>query len=1131
MKKYFLISLILTALFSLTHAISIAEAADRDAILKSCLKQHGMTSSQFYSPGRNIEGNPAEFFENYIGVMHCFVGSYGREDNGPGIMVIPYAKNIKSYITSSIGFNFMEYRSPLNAVCQKKGAECNQAHWDDGYDCTKHVSYPCQTEAEISAENAMIAAIRKYAAKLPYDEIPKELECGSYEYLIDGECRTKRDLCGDDALLIYDEDNNKCYCPDGYLYENRSCVYEEDPEDCWNDEVLVNGECMSISELCGSDPNISYDPSSGNCFCPSSYVLEYQNGQQVCTQASDVDINIYVISGYPEPPLLADGNTETRFAVYGTDTVSDKPVSLRFEIGYTRTVKSGEISVSGGPGGYTVIYRTADLGEVAGQPVDYLYIYYNVGGEEKVKKHPIELYTETVSNMTISHLGFNEAKAPLVFEGKKTKVFVYTMVHGQKIPVANAKIEYESVWAEHTNSKGIAILKTNKKVYSDKEHYEEVELNLTGPIEKRARDAKRHFDEVDIPYDVISKYITGFAWHLAVADSESEAQRQVAILNNLGYSLLFLNQGNNFAERTSFMVGDTLGDLIWDMIEFVNSLKSYTAKARVGLEQGYSNTYKITEKEYKQMLKLIEELPEDSYEIFWYVVAESMAEMAPHLDPQILRNLMDGLVEDIIGFSAKEFGYNNLSISKMVSNYFYDSHQDFNRELMIGILEKIQDDQFKEHNYITESKIALAKYDYDNFQNSFQFKNKMDYEATFIKDSGDLVRSIVVKGIELTVPSLSQTMKTINTVWDGVDVVLQSGRVSMWYIAFSDNQEMVRDTVSGLMELNLSQNDVQSEYRLASVAYAKKEDDLLKIMYDNRVSGEDPDRQIVLDYYKSKNSLPLYEKLNRIMEIVNKMDPQNEEAQQVKDEIYAQTASLLSAYEQTKDKIDGLDIIKPKKKIGSFGSINILEYVIIMCQIAVIVFFWRKTRGKKIGRRIVIAILIIWIGGFVVGKFFSFSDNPYQESGNDVVNTQNSGGGVLNGADASSILPPESGISYKPEMAVDQNLSTAWVEGVPDSGINQWIEFTFDAPKEISTVSILPGYASSDEAYFKNNRIKQLRVEFGPGPGNVFTLSDEFRTHDLKFDTVTADSVRIIILDVYPGSKFNDTAISEVDFY
>lgn len=144
---------------------------------------------------------------------------------------------------------------------------------------------------------------------------------------------------------------------------------------------------------------------------------------------------------------------------------------------------------------------------------------------------------------------------------------------------------------------------------------------------------------------------------------------------------------------------------------------------------------------------------------------------------------------------------------------------------------------------------------------------------------------------------------------------------------------------------------------------------------------------------------------------------------------------------------------------------------------------------------------------------------------------ESSRGLVVISVSASSVLPAEGSYIYTPAMANDQDTGTAWVEGNSNAGIDEWLRFDFENKQKISNIAILPGYGSSKDSYYKNNRIKQLRIEFSDNSSESFSLPDEYKTHVISFDAIDTDFVKIIIENVYPGSHYNDAAISEVSFY
>jgi hypothetical protein len=167
----------------------------------------------------------------------------------------------------------------------------------------------------------------------------------------------------------------------------------------------------------------------------------------------------------------------------------------------------------------------------------------------------------------------------------------------------------------------------------------------------------------------------------------------------------------------------------------------------------------------------------------------------------------------------------------------------------------------------------------------------------------------------------------------------------------------------------------------------------------------------------------------------------------------------------------------------------------------------------------------------------------------------------------------------------DRNPATAWVEGVDGDGIGQ--TFMIGVGKELkANIFILNGYQKSDDLFSQNNRIKALRLTLYVGfmiPGDVteiyamfhavifakpveIMLEDDFGTQQipLPFDITAAEAfkekqmtvflndfktrmdemqqssegfakepeiqyfLKFEILDVYKGTKYDDTCISDI---
>ncbi len=144
---------------------------------------------------------------------------------------------------------------------------------------------------------------------------------------------------------------------------------------------------------------------------------------------------------------------------------------------------------------------------------------------------------------------------------------------------------------------------------------------------------------------------------------------------------------------------------------------------------------------------------------------------------------------------------------------------------------------------------------------------------------------------------------------------------------------------------------------------------------------------------------------------------------------------------------------------------------------------------------------------------------------------------IIVDVNASSYLEENvQGIGYLyhgPDNALDGNSSTAWIESAPGAGIGEWIRLGFDRAHTIHGIGISNGYKKSAELYAKNGRVKRLEVAFSNGSSQIFTLADQASgMEQLTFgQPVSTDSVRITILEVYGGYKYDDTCITELSVF
>lgn len=156
------------------------------------------------------------------------------------------------------------------------------------------------------------------------------------------------------------------------------------------------------------------------------------------------------------------------------------------------------------------------------------------------------------------------------------------------------------------------------------------------------------------------------------------------------------------------------------------------------------------------------------------------------------------------------------------------------------------------------------------------------------------------------------------------------------------------------------------------------------------------------------------------------------------------------------------------------------------------------------------------------------SSSTEQLTSSDDIQNQNSAYSY----EATSTLQDTTGIGfdYSAGKVADKDFSTAWIEASQGIGTDQEIKINFNAEKEISHFGIVPGYGRDEVIYKENNRLKKIEVIFSDGTTIERSLEDKYAMHFIEFDSKKTDSVAIRIKEVYRGSKYNDTAIAEIDF-
>jgi len=116
-----------------------------------------------------------------------------------------------------------------------------------------------------------------------------------------------------------------------------------------------------------------------------------------------------------------------------------------------------------------------------------------------------------------------------------------------------------------------------------------------------------------------------------------------------------------------------------------------------------------------------------------------------------------------------------------------------------------------------------------------------------------------------------------------------------------------------------------------------------------------------------------------------------------------------------------------------------------------------------------------------------------------------------------------------PASAIDGDIGTAWVEGVDGPGIGESLTLNIGIPAELWNIGLLAGYFASPELLAANNRLKKVQITLSDGTSITEEFEDSSTTRVVHFDDIhVVEWIRLTILEVYPGTRWDDTAISEL---
>ncbi len=139
-------------------------------------------------------------------------------------------------------------------------------------------------------------------------------------------------------------------------------------------------------------------------------------------------------------------------------------------------------------------------------------------------------------------------------------------------------------------------------------------------------------------------------------------------------------------------------------------------------------------------------------------------------------------------------------------------------------------------------------------------------------------------------------------------------------------------------------------------------------------------------------------------------------------------------------------------------------------------------------------------------------------------------------ASASSVFPSDRWGTYHALSVIDGMLSQPWVEGVVGPGLGEWILLTFPGMIEVERIGFDVGYDRDDDIFFANNRLKKATIIFSNGEQVELTFSDARGVQMIPLvrapgPPIQTTFVKVVIEEVYPGSKYDDTCVGEIEVW
>lgn len=120
---------------------------------------------------------------------------------------------------------------------------------------------------------------------------------------------------------------------------------------------------------------------------------------------------------------------------------------------------------------------------------------------------------------------------------------------------------------------------------------------------------------------------------------------------------------------------------------------------------------------------------------------------------------------------------------------------------------------------------------------------------------------------------------------------------------------------------------------------------------------------------------------------------------------------------------------------------------------------------------------------------------------------------------------------YPLPWAMDGDARTRWCYEPHPQVEPRTPEIRFELPDGLvaDEIRLLNGHGGSADLYRANHRVRRLRIVFADGYEQTVTLAERLEPQRVGLDRPASSRLRVVLEEVWPGEKHDDTCLSEID--